>query len=218
MANELAAIATVPNGATMTVDMICAPHIITLSHPIGKAIPTAFRKHFPVGRKLPFSCRRFSSGDLTHSEYSSMAATAIVANAVPMAAPVTPRPAPGTVISAPSNETERVGKIRKKLKTTSNRHMKMFSMLGVYIFPLLRNIPLHRILSCRKGRDRANMRKYDEASCLMASSPPSQPGRGMLIAQPTAATMTLNIRTMVNDCLSTFRALTVSFEPRRWET
>ena len=60
--------AIVPRGATITVDMIWAPHIMTLSQPMGKAIPTAFLKHFMVGLKLPLSCLRFSSGDFTHRE------------------------------------------------------------------------------------------------------------------------------------------------------
>ena len=36
MANELAAIATLPKGATITVERICAPHITARSSAIGK--------------------------------------------------------------------------------------------------------------------------------------------------------------------------------------
>ena len=62
IAKELAAIAIVPNGATMTVDIIWAPHMTTLSQPMGRAIFMAFTKHFLVGRKLPLSCVSSETG------------------------------------------------------------------------------------------------------------------------------------------------------------
>ena len=145
MANALAAIAIVPSGATIIVDIIWAPHITTLSHPIGRAIPSAFLMQADVGLKLPLSCVSLRSGDFRHKALMSISAVTTVASAVPMAAPVTPSPAPGTMIPVPWISSE--GNISRKLKMTSRMHIMMFSTVGVYMFPLLRSIPLARTFS-----------------------------------------------------------------------
>ena len=94
----------------------------------------------------------------------------------------------------------------------------MFRTVGVYIFPLLLSIPLARIFNCNEGRARMYMRKYMVASCRMVSSPPSQRGRGPLMAQPAATSSRLNIIDMVTDWRRTSRAATASFAPRRCDT
>ena len=159
MPNELAAMANTPSGATMTVVMICAPQMTTCSTPIGRLMCRALRTVAHVGRKLPRSPAMRSSPERATRYPSISPATTSSASAVPSAAPVTPSPAPGIRRDTPSHSTERVGKMRKKLNTTSSRHISTFSIPGTRILPLQRSMLPARKLSCSRGRERAKMRK-----------------------------------------------------------
>ena len=86
-------------------------------------------------------------------------ATTRPAHAVPRAAPTTPKPAPGIVMLWFSKVTWRVGKIRKKLNTTSSTHIRMLSMLGMRMLPLLRSIELATMSSMKNGTKSMNVPK-----------------------------------------------------------
>ena len=45
----------------------------------------------------------------------------------------------------PNSSMSRVGNIRKKLKTTSNRHINTPNMLGTCMFPSQRSMPAARM-------------------------------------------------------------------------
>jgi Na+-driven multidrug efflux pump len=65
----------------------------------------------------------------------------------------------GMMNSHPHQSTCRVGKIRKKLNTTSQKHISTFSILGTRIFPLHRNMPPARKFNCKAGKKSENIRK-----------------------------------------------------------
>ena len=159
MAKELAAIAKTPNGATMTVVIICAPQITRCSSPIGKPIWNAFFKVLICGRKRPCSPDSLSSLERDQRYHSNIPATTASAAAVPNAAPSTPRPAPGIVKETPATFHSRDGKIRKKLKTTSNTHIVTPSRLGTCILPLHRSMPPAKKFICMAGRKSEKIRK-----------------------------------------------------------
>lgn len=159
MANELAAIATMPSGATITVVMICAPQMAACSNPIGRAMRTALRNVSFRGTRSPRSPDSFSRGDRRQRYHIIPPPVASSASTVPNAAPSTPRPAPGTTKLKSRISICRVGKIRKKLNTTSSRHISTFNRLGTRMFPLHRNIPPARKFSCRAGKKSENIRK-----------------------------------------------------------
>ena len=159
MANELAAMAVMPRGATITVVAICAPQMAMCSNPIGREIRTALRRVSFRGRKLPRSPDSLSMGERRQRYHIIPTVVTNSANTVPNIAPFTPKPAPGVVNSHPHQSICRVGKIRKKLNTTSKRHISTFSILGTRIFPLQRSIPPARKFNCKAGRKRENIRK-----------------------------------------------------------
>ena len=159
MANELAAMATMPSGATTTVVAICAPQMAMCSNPIGNEIRKDLRNVSRLGRKLPRSPTNFSMGERRHRYHIIPPAVTSSANTVPNIAPFTPRPAPGAVNTTPNHSTCLVGKIRKKLNTTSSKHIIIFSMAGTRIFPLQRNMPPARKFNCKAGRNSANILK-----------------------------------------------------------
>ena len=78
-------------------------------------------------------------------------------SAVPMEAPRTPRPKPGSV--TPSTRSVPPGKMRKALNTTSSRHITAMQMPGVFMLPAERSSPPQRLFSCMKGSDRTYTRK-----------------------------------------------------------
>lgn len=94
MANELAAMATMPSGATTTVVAICAPQMAMCSNPIGNEIRKDLRNVSRLGRKLPRSPTNFSMGERRHRYHIIPPAVTSSANTVPNIAPFTPRPAP----------------------------------------------------------------------------------------------------------------------------
>ena len=113
MANELAAIANTPNGATMTVVIICAPQITACSNAKGVLIRNASQSTSLRGAKLPFSPVNFNSGDFLHKNHIITTATTTSANPVPKAAPTTPNPAPGIFTGEPKIWISLVGNIKK---------------------------------------------------------------------------------------------------------
>ena len=115
MANELAAMAKMPSGATMTVVMICAPQIRACSTPIGKPMAAAWRMVFRVGRKRPCVPVSFRADERVQRYVIMRMAVTTSASVVPKAAPTTPRPAPGIHSSVPKTAISREGKMRKKL-------------------------------------------------------------------------------------------------------
>ena len=159
MANELAAMAAIPSGATITVVMICAPQMAICSNPIGREIRTALRSVSFRGRKPPCSPDSLSMGERRQRYHIIPPAVMNSANTVPNIAPSTPKPAPGTVSLAPNHSTCREGKIRKKLNMTSKKHISTFSILGTRMFPLQRNMPPARKFNCKAGRKSENIRK-----------------------------------------------------------
>ena len=58
--------------------------------------------------------------------------------AVPKAAPVTPRSAPGTWICRPKKVSSREGKISSQLSNTSHMHIRMLSKVGTATLPAAR--------------------------------------------------------------------------------
>ena len=159
MAKELAAMAKTPSGATMTVVRICAPQMTTCSIPIGKPIRSAFLNVSAFSRKWLSRMWQLSFSERVSRYQSNTLATTVSAAAVPRAAPLTPSPAPGIVNCMPAMLHPRVGKIRKKLNTTSSTHMMTPNKLGMRIFPLQRSMPPARKIICRTGRKIENMKK-----------------------------------------------------------
>ena len=159
MANELAAMAMIPSGATITVVAICAPQMAMCSNPIGREMRKALLSVSFRGRKLPRSPDSLSMGERRQRYHIIPPAVMSSASTVPNIAPSTPKPAPGVVNVTPNHSTCREGKIRKKLNTTSKRHISTFSMLGTRIFPLQRNMPPARKFNCKAGRKSANIPK-----------------------------------------------------------
>ena len=151
--------AKTPNGATITVVMICAPQMTICSIPIGRPICIAFFKVAVLGRKLPCSPVSFNSSERIQRYRSNIPATTASAAAVPNAAPSTPNPAPGIVKETPATCHSREGKIRKKLKTTSSMHIATPNKLGMCILPLQRNIPPARKFICKAGRKSEKIKK-----------------------------------------------------------
>ena len=100
--------------------------------------------------------------------------TQTYASPVPMAAPVTPSPAPGMRMSAPSRLTVRVGKIKKKLKMTSKAHTVTLSMLGTRMLPSHFSIDDAMLFIWKNGAASEKIRKYRLASGAMSAPPPSQ--------------------------------------------
>ena len=140
-ANELAAIAKIPRGATITVVIICAPQMTACSMAIGKPIRTALRNVSAVGMKRPRSPLSLKSPERLKRYRIRITATTASARPVPKAAPFTPQPAPGIVTLIPRTVISLVGNIRKKLKTTSRRHISTLIILGIRMLPLQRSIP-----------------------------------------------------------------------------
>ena len=159
MANELAAMATMPSGATITVVIICAPQMAICSNPIGREMRTAWRSVSFQGRKLPCPPDSLSMDERRQRYHIIPPAVISSANTVPNTAPSTPKPTPGTMNSHPHQSTCRVGKIRKKLNTTSQKHISTLSILGTRIFPLHRNMPPARKFNCKAGKKSENIRK-----------------------------------------------------------
>ena len=134
--------ATTPRGATIIVIIICAPQNMACSSVIGTEIRTARRNTSRVGRKLPRGRPLIRKSGCSARRYHIMsAATMTSANTVPMAAPSTPSPAPGTFSETPAMEISRVGNIRKKLKTMSSTHISTFRRLGTFMLPAHRSMP-----------------------------------------------------------------------------
>jgi hypothetical protein len=86
-------------------------------------------------------------------------------------------PAPIILKFNPNTEIERVGYIKKKLNTTSKRHIFIFRILGVFISPLHCRELAHTILSAVAGMASAKIKKYLEESAITSFSPPSHLGR-----------------------------------------
>ena len=156
MAKALAAVATMPSGATIYVVTIRATARIVCSPITGAEICRHCRSWAADHRG--FSPRRIrSSGERASSVYSSTSVLTTCASAVPAEAPITPRPAPGR--STPSTRSVPPGKIRNALNITSKRHMDAMHIPGVFMLPEARSRPAHRLLSCKNGRDSAYTRK-----------------------------------------------------------
>ena len=62
-------------------------------------------------------------------------------------------------ISCPNKQILLVGKMRKKLNTTSSTHIRIFSKLGTRMLPLLRNIELATMSSMKNGTNSMNVPK-----------------------------------------------------------
>ena len=124
----------VPKGATIFVEAICAPHMIVYSKAMGIEILAAVPRHRNVGSHLPLSWVRRSTGERRQAAASISRAVHHSANAVPKAAPITPRPAPGR--RHPITGSVIPGKINRLLNKISSRHMRALSMLGVRMSPL----------------------------------------------------------------------------------
>ena len=147
-----------PRGATISVLMTWAPLITRFCTHIGPVMPKAFFRQSRSGRKEPRSPAMARFRLRTSRKYIISIATMVSASPVPMAAPRTPIPAPGSVTLAPNNRTSLVGKISRKLKSTSSTHMRILSMLGSFISPGCRvSGPLP---SGGRGKDCARRRSF----------------------------------------------------------
>lgn len=80
-----------------------------------------------------------------------------------------------------------MGKISSELNKTSNPHMRIFSILGVLIFPLHWSIPPANCRNSRAGSTLQRMKKYREESLWISSFPPSHTGKEPLIPVPMSA-------------------------------
>ena len=138
--------AVLPNGATMAVIRIWAPHITTRSSAKGLATETACRMTRPLRRHhVPTKPRardhgRDSAGERRNRYHNRNTQPTTWAMAVPMAAPVTPSPAPGSVSTPQGVSMACAGYIIKKLNTTSRVHITTAITPGTSILPLLRSI------------------------------------------------------------------------------
>ena len=141
---------TVPRGATIRVEAICAPHMTVYSKAMGTEMPAAVRRHRAVGSQRPRSRVRRSFGARRQTVSSIKRAVTHSAMAVPRAAPVTPSPAPGRDSPVPGMETP--GKISRLLNTTSSPHMRALSRLGVRMSPLHWSMLPHSWRICTAGR------------------------------------------------------------------
>ena len=204
--------ATVPSGAMIRVVTTCALDMTACSMATGAPSRTARRSCTGTNRSLsPF--RSPSMGERSRQMHK-MIATTVSDNAVPNAAPVTPRSAPGSV-NAPSC---RVGKISRELNTTSSPHMSTSSMLGVRIFPPACSRPTASRFSCTKGSDSAKIRKYEDAPGQIELSAWSQWGSPLAMAPPTAAISSPKANPAHSPCFTRFRASFSSPAPMRCAT
>ena len=127
--------------------------------PIGRLMCSARFTTPHVGRKRPVSMCSDSSLERKQRMYIVMEAATNSADTVPIAAPTTPKPMPGIIICVPNNSTGRVGKMRKKLNTTSSDIITTLITLGTTILPELRSIPAPNIENWKMGRAVATMAK-----------------------------------------------------------
>ena len=218
MPNELAAIAKVPSGAMIMVVTIYAEVMMVCCMPIGSPMCRARFTTSHVGRKRPLSIFSDSSLLRKQSIYIVIDAATNSADAVPMAAPTTPSPAPGIVMCMPSTSTVRVWNIRKKLNTTSSDIITTLIMLGTTMLPELRSIPLPNIENWNMGRAVATMAKYADDVALMLSLPPSHIGRNGLMASDMSPSSALTTNTDMMPWRSVERAFAASFAPSWWLT
>ena len=151
--------AKVPSGAMMMVVTMYAEVIMVCCMPIGRAMCRARFTTCHVGRKRPRSILSDSSLLRKQSMYIVMDAATSSAEAVPIAAPTTPMPAPGSVSDTPSTSTVRVWKMRKKLNTTSSDIITTLIMLGTSMLPELRSMPWLNIENWNAGIAMAMMAK-----------------------------------------------------------
>ena len=128
-------------------------------NPIGRLMCSARFTTPHVGRKRPVSMRSDSSFERKQSMYIVIAAATSSADTVPIAAPTTPMPMPGIVTSAPNSCMGRVGKMRKKLNTTSSDIITTLITLGTTILPELLSMPAPNIENWNMGRAVATMAK-----------------------------------------------------------
>ena len=91
MASEWAAMATVPNGATIRVLTTCAEPINKCCSPIGAPILKAVPTVFAFGLKEPERPTSESICDFTNKNQSIRPAVISMATPVPIAAPITPK-------------------------------------------------------------------------------------------------------------------------------
>ena len=145
MANELAAIAQMPNGATITVIIICAQQMMVCSMPIGRPIRKAFRMVSSFGRKQPLFFAKLNSGERYHKYHNITAATNDSATTVPKAAPPTPKPA--LILSLMFSQTmffltdyidiEAIQALKESVRIMRGKKGKLFylqlSFIGIYL-------------------------------------------------------------------------------------
>ena len=156
MAKELAAIATVPRGATIAVEMICAVVSMTFSDATGAAMQSIVHSCGRLKRRCSPFCKR-STGLRRRTKYNRYSPTTSSARPVPSAAPAVPSPAPGR-----ANEPSRTvpeGKINRVLNTISNAHMTTMQIPGVRILPVACSWPAATLSSWRAGRNRLYTKK-----------------------------------------------------------
>lgn len=116
----------------------------------GSAIFAAVLRQFLCSRHF---MPRFnlSVSERKHTMQSITADIIISDSALPIAAPVTPKSAPGMKIFIPAAEIFLPGNISRKLNIISNKHIRAFNMLGVFMSPLLWSILPESCLICTKG-------------------------------------------------------------------
>ena len=90
MAKELAAMAMVPRGATITVLMTYAPLVMMFCSHMGPEMPKAALRCSRSGIHELLSCSMLSSGHTTNRYQMANACVIMVASPVPIAAPFTP--------------------------------------------------------------------------------------------------------------------------------
>jgi len=76
----------------------------------------------------------------------------ISAHTVPSAAPSTPRPMPGIAMSIPQSSRLRVGKMKKKLNTTSSTHMSTFTPPATFMFAGGAEHSASQIVECQQRK------------------------------------------------------------------
>ena len=103
-----AAIETVPSPVMIAVLITCPKEIVSRSIALGSPSVNACRITALFGRKLSFRLIRYGVSRRNRIRISPAPQTA-VENAVAIAAPFTPRPAPGIEKRTPSTSSSRVG-------------------------------------------------------------------------------------------------------------
>ena len=165
---------------------------------------------FPGKKNCP--CPRIVSAWTSDGKGYHIIPPAVIssANTVPNTAPSTPKPTPGTMNSHPHQSTCRSRKIRKKLNTTSQKHISTLSILGhaySHYTATCRPQGNSTVRRVRKVKISGNRRMNRSVSF---HHHPASREATPLIEMPTTANKELKTNVAVTDWQSIFRSCKIS--------